>query len=136
MKDIEVEWSCEERPSLSTRGMGKRRTIQKISGRQLANLTLMWSVKTHSELVRTLEYVDSEKLLMTCGYDRKVMIWGAMDGRLVDSLQQNYDKKVPAYVALQKFSTGEVFDPALKETLQLKNKEHNEFDPFCYFQGD
>lgn len=48
------------------------------------------------------------------------MIWSAEEGKLVDSFQQNYDKRLPKYVALRKHSSGEVYDPTLKELFFTK----------------
>lgn len=48
------------------------------------------------------------------------MIWDAISGQHIDSLQQNYDKRMPKYVALQKYSTGEIFDSSMKEVMAMR----------------
>lgn len=50
----------------------------------------LWVVKAHSEIIRSIEYVMAEKLIITSSYDKKVKIFSAEGGRFIDSLQQNY----------------------------------------------
>jgi WD40 repeat protein len=56
---------------------------------------MKWQIKSHTETVKVLEYVEEAGIIMTSSYDRKVKIWHAETGQYIDSLQQNYNKPLP-----------------------------------------
>lgn len=44
-----------------------------------------WFAKAHYEIIKSLEYVPEEHLLITTAFDKKVKVWNAADGNLIDS---------------------------------------------------
>lgn len=49
-------------------------------------------------------------------------IWNAADGNLIDSFQQNYDKKDPRPIAFKRSGTEEIYDINLEDRIDLKAK--------------
>lgn len=45
-----------------------------------AKIKFLWNVKAHTEVVKSLEYIEEEKLLITTSFDKKVKIWSAETG--------------------------------------------------------
>lgn len=46
---------------------------------------MKWIAKAHYEVIKSLEYVPSENLLITTAYDKKVKIWDSETGKFIDS---------------------------------------------------
>ena len=42
-----------------------------------AQIKVLWKVKAHNEVVKSLEYIEGEELLVTTSFDKKVKIWKA-----------------------------------------------------------
>lgn len=53
----------------------------------------LWTVKVHLEPIKSIEYIESEQLIITTSFDKRVKIWNSLTGQYIDSLQQNYTKK-------------------------------------------
>lgn len=79
-----------------------------------------WLTKAHYEVIKSLEFVQSERILITTAFDKKVKLWDAETGKLVDSFQQNYDRKEPRAIAFKRSGTDEVYNPELTERVDLK----------------
>ena len=77
----------------------------------------IFSVKTHTEQVKSLEYLSDESLLLTTAYDKKVKLWEAENGKYIDSFQQNYDKKDPKPIAFKRIGTQEIYNTVFTERI-------------------
>jgi len=44
-------------------------------------------VKAHYEIIKSMEYVHDEHLILTTSFDKKVKIWDADSGKFIDSFQ-------------------------------------------------
>lgn len=75
---------------------------------------MLWQVKAHQEVVKSLEYVQEEELLITTSFDKKVKIWSAKTGEYMDSLQQNYNKPEPVPMAWYNTKTSTLYSGDLK----------------------
>ncbi|KAL4503262.1 hypothetical protein ABPG72_000868 [Tetrahymena utriculariae] len=82
----------------------------------------VWSVRAHYEMIKSLEYIQEENLLITTAYDKKVKLWDSKTGNLIDQLQQNYDKQEPRPIAFKRSGTEEIYDTNLEERIDLKRK--------------
>ena len=60
-------------------------------------------------MIKSIEYLFEEKLIISTGYDKKVKIWNSETGLQIDSFQQNYDKKEPKPIAFKKSGTDEIY---------------------------
>ena len=60
-------------------------------------------------MIKSIEYLYEEKLIISTGYDKKVKIWNPETGQQIDSFQQNYDKKEPKPIAFKKSGTDEIY---------------------------
>jgi WD40 repeat protein len=57
-----------------------RRHAQKIDKNINFKLEVVWRIKTHTEPLKSLEYISCEELLVTTSYDKTVKIWKATTG--------------------------------------------------------
>lgn len=89
----------------------------------LTDINYFWSVKAHSESIRSIDYLSAEALLITCSFDKRVKLWYADSGNLVDQLEQNFMKDDPKPLAYQKVDTTEVFATNFKDRLPVKSEE-------------
>lgn len=71
-------------------------------------------------MIKSIEYLQEEKLIISTGYDKKVKIWNSETGQQIDSFQQNYDKKEPKPIAFKKSGTDEIYDINLDTRIDLK----------------
>ncbi|EGR33574.1 hypothetical protein IMG5_048910 [Ichthyophthirius multifiliis] len=83
----------------------------------------VWTQRAHFEMIKSIEYIFDENLLITTAYDKKVKIWDSNTGNLIDQLQQNYDKIEPRPIAFKRSGTEEIYDSNLEERIDLKRKE-------------
>ena len=47
----------------------------------------VWIIRAHYEIIKSLEYVAKENILITTAYDKKVKIWDSLTGKNIDSFQ-------------------------------------------------
>ena len=69
---------------------------------------------------------------MTSSYDKKVIIWNAKTGELIDSLQQNYNKSIPEPLAYYDDKKTLLYTKDRRrvfENIRLPNTQLD-FDPF------
>ena len=45
----------------------------------------IFSTKAHNEIIKSLNYVYEENLLITTAYDKRVKIWDSNTGKSIDS---------------------------------------------------
>jgi len=45
----------------------------------------IWYTRAHYDIIKSLEYVASEHILITTAFDKKVKIWDSLTGKPVDS---------------------------------------------------
>ena len=64
--------------------------------------------------------MNKESILITTSFDKKVKIWDSETGKLLDSFQQNYDRKEPRPIAFKRSGTEEIYNPDLNERVDLK----------------
>ena len=89
-----------------------------------SDFKLVFSVKTHTEQVKSLEYLQEECLLITTAFDKKVKLWEADTGKYIDSFQQNYDKKDPKPIAFKRIGTQEIYNTAFSERIDKAYVSH------------
>lgn len=73
----------------------KKKDGQNTNQRHLANLPkipprdmpALWYTRAHYEIIKSLEYVQSEQILITTAFDKKVKLWDSTTGKVVDSFQ-------------------------------------------------
>jgi len=80
----------------------------------------IWTQRCHYEQIKSLEYIQEEKLLLTTAFDKKVKLWDSSTGQLKDTFQQNYDKRDPRPIAFKRSGTEEIYDPSLEHRIDLK----------------
>ena len=51
------------------------------------NYETVWIVKAHFEIIKSLEFVPMESILITTSFDKRVKIWDCLEGKLIDSFQ-------------------------------------------------
>lgn len=84
----------------------------------------IFSIKTHNEQVKSLEYVEEESLLITTAFDKKVKLWSSLTGQYIDSFQQNYDKKDPKPIAFKRVGTQEIYNTNFSERIDKAYVSH------------
>jgi len=89
-----------------------------------ADFKLIFSVKTHTEQVKSLEYLVDESLIITTAFDKKVKLWEAENGKYIDSFQQNYDKKDPKPIAFKRIGTQEIYNTTFSERIDKAFVSH------------
>ena len=70
-----------------------KRSKEKNNARHLVSLPkippqdmpYMWISRAHYEIVKSLEFLEGANILATTAYDKKVKLWDAEVGRLLDS---------------------------------------------------
>ena len=94
----------------------------------------MWQIKAHQEVIKSLEYIEEEKLLITTSFDKKVKIWSAESGVFLDSLQQNYNKSEPMPIAYYNTKNSTLYSSDLKNIKEIEkiNPVKVQFDPFVF----
>ncbi len=80
---------------------------------QKLKFKINWQVKSNHEIIKLIQFVKEENIIITCSYDKKVKLWNALNGEYIDSLQQNYNKSIPEPIA---------FYDTRKHLLIAKNK--------------
>jgi hypothetical protein len=80
---------------------------------QKLKFKIKWQSKTNHEIIKMIQFIQEENILITCSYDKKVKFWNARTGEYVDSLQQNYNKSIPEPIG---------FYDTRKQMLIAKNK--------------
>ena len=86
----------------------------------ITDINYYWSVKAHSESIRSVDFLSEESLLATSSYDKRVKLWQADNGGFVDQLEQNFLKKDPKPLAFQKVDTTEVYATNFKDRIPVK----------------
>lgn len=89
-----------------------------------SDFKLVFSVKTHVEQVKSLEYLPEENLLITTAYDKKVKLWESEAGKYIDSFQQNYDKKDPNPISFKRIGTNEIYNTTFTERIDKAYISH------------
>jgi WD40 repeat protein len=97
-----------------------------------AKIKVVWHTKAHRELIKSLQYIPEEQLLITTSSDKKVKIWDPSNGCYLDSLQQNYTKTEPAPLAYFNTKTSTLHSADLKLSKQIEELDPTrlQFDPF------
>jgi WD40 repeat protein len=80
----------------------------------------VWFTRAHYDIIKSLEYVPSEHILITTAFDKKVKVWDSLSGKAVDSFQQNYDRKDPRPIAYKRSGTDEIYTHDLEERVDMK----------------
>lgn len=80
----------------------------------------LWITRSHYDIIKSLEYVPSEHLLITTAFDKRVKLWDSLTGKPVDSFQQNYDRKDPRPIAYKRSGTEEIYSHDLEERVDMK----------------
>lgn len=91
-------------------------------------------MKAHQEVVKSMEYIEEELLIVTTSFDKKVKIWDAKTGEYLDSLQQNYNKNEPVPIAYYNTKTSTLYSSDLKNSKEIDqvNPVKAQFDPFTF----
>ena len=84
-----------------------------------AKVSVVWQIKAHQQVIKSMEYIEQEDLLVTTSFDKKVKIWNAKTGDYLDSLQQNYNKIESAPIAYYNTKTSTLYTSDLKNSKQI-----------------
>jgi hypothetical protein len=95
---------------------------------------VVWHIKAHQELIRSLQYIPGEHLLITTSSDKKVKVWNSSTGEYLVSLQQNYTKAEPTPLAYYNTKTSTLHSSDLKLSKQIEGIDpvRVQFDPFMF----
>lgn len=78
---------------------------------------LLWIIKAHDDSIRSLEYIESERLLVTTSADKNVRIFASDNGRYIESLRQNkLDHKISP-IAYKKVESLEIYTPRMEHRI-------------------
>ena len=99
----------------------------------------LWTIKAHSEQIKSIALIPSEGLLVSTSFDRKIKIWNCDDAKYVEQLNGN--KKNINPIGFKKKGTEEIYNLEMqridtkynrlsKRTLSKQNTEFPDFQVF------
>lgn len=78
---------------------------------------LLWVTRAHDDSIQSMEYIQSEKLIVTTCMDKTVKIFNSEDGEYIESLKQHKSSKNIKPVAFKKVESDEIYTPRMKNRI-------------------
>ena len=73
--------------------------------------------KIHDESIRSLEYIQHERLLVTTSMDKNVKIFSSETGRFLESLKQSKNSNKIKPIAYKKVESNEIYTPRMENRI-------------------
>lgn len=81
------------------------------------NIKLLWYVRAHDDIIRSMEYVEKENLIFTTCVDKRVKIFSSIDGEYVESLKQQKETNKIKPIAYKKVESDEIYTPRMEHRI-------------------
>jgi len=90
-------------------------------------ISVLWQERVHDDIIRSLEYIEAEDLLITTCVDKTVRIFKSDTGALIESLRQRKDGERIKPIAYKKVESEEIYTPRMQNRIDSYYKEKERF---------
>lgn len=79
-----------------------------------------WHTRAHQDIIRSMEYIQSENLIITTCVDKRVNIFNSVDGKFVESLKQQKETNKIKPIAYKKVESDEIYTPRMENRIDTE----------------
>lgn len=84
------------------------------------NIKYVWHTRAHEDILRSMEYIEVENLIITTCVDKRVKIFSSIDGKYIESLKQQKETNIIRPIAYKKVESDEIYTPRMENRIDAE----------------